>query len=130
MPSAGGLMAKGLFFDINEVTPHLKKFLPAIDAGVSFAFDSMVPVAESYMRTNAPWTDRTGNARNGLRAKHEDKPMESHELILYHTVPYGIWLEVRWSGKYAIIAPSIVELGPDLMARVVAAAKQAIQLVG
>ena len=123
-------MARDLFWDVNTLSPALQRFIPVIDAGVDFAFDTMVPVAETYMRTNAPWTDRTGNARNGLKAHHDAKPMESHELILFHTMPYGIWLEVRWSGRYAIIAPTVAALGPELMDRVVASVKQAMKLVG
>lgn len=121
---------RGVFFDINTLSPRLKRLMPAIDAGVDLTFDSMVPVAEGYMRTNAPWTDRTGNARAGLRAQHVANPMVRHELILYHTMPYGIWLEVRWSGRYAIIAPTIQEIGPDVMQRVVASVDQAIRLMG
>lgn len=123
-------MARGLFFDLDTITPGLRRLLPAIDAGVDLAFDSMVPVAESYMRLNAKWTDRTGNARAGLRARHDSEPMVRHELVLHHSMPYGIWLEVRFSGKYAIIGPSIQELGPDLMDRIAAAARQAIRIAG
>lgn len=118
------------FFDFDSLTPNLRRLLPAIDAGVDLAFDTMVPVAETYMRFNAKWTDRTGNARNGLRATHVAQPMVRHELIVFHTMPYGIWLEVRWSGKYAIIAPTLQVIGPDLMRRVQAGARQAIRLAG
>lgn len=118
------------FFDFDSLTPNLRRLLPAIDAGVDLAFDTMVPVAETYMRFNAKWTDRTGNARNGLRATHVANPMVRHELIVFHTMPYGIWLEVRWSGKYAIIAPTLQVIGPDLMRRVQASASRAIKLAG
>ena len=123
-------MARGAFFDHDSLSPNLKKYMPAVDAGVDLAFDSMVPVAEGHMRTNAPWTDRTGNARNGLRARHDAQPMVSHELVLYHTMPYGIWLEVRWSGRYAIIAPTIQAIGPDVMERVAASVTAAIRVMG
>jgi hypothetical protein len=123
------MLEGGLTITVDTLTPNLKEVLPAVDAGVDLAFDSMRPVAETYMRTNAPWTDRTGNARNGLRAAHTKEPMVSHELILYHTMPYGIWLEVRFSGRYAIIAPSVQALGPDLMKRVNASVSRALQLI-
>lgn len=115
---------------VDTLTPALKGFDAAVDAGMDLAFDSMVPVAESYMRTNAPWRDRTGNARAGLKAIHQAQPMVQHSLILFHTMPYGIWLEVRWSGRYAIIAPSVRELGPDLMRRVSDSVTRAIGLLG
>jgi hypothetical protein len=35
-------------------------------------------------------------------------------LTLQHTVEYGIWLEIRWGGRYAIIVPTIEQLGPEI----------------
>jgi hypothetical protein len=37
-------------------------------------------------------------------------------IIIAHGVPYGIWLEVRFSGRYAIIGPTLVYTG-DLTMR-------------
>jgi hypothetical protein len=74
----------------------------------------MAPEVESYMKNNAPWTDRTGNARNGLAARAYESGNEVG-IVLYHQVSYGIWLEVRWSGRYAIINPTIEEMGPRVM---------------
>lgn len=73
--------------------------------------------AVNEMRTNATWTDRTGNARNGLNATIYDTP-EYIDLVLYHQVPYGVFLEVRWSGRYAIIGPTMVSIAPRLAAMV------------
>lgn len=74
----------------------------------------MAPEVESYMKVNAPWTDRTGNARNGLAARAYEAGDEVG-IVLYHQVSYGIWLEVRWSGRYAIINPTIDVMGPKVM---------------
>lgn len=72
--------------------------------------------AVSYARKNAPWTDRTGNARSGLHAS-VNLGENFAELIVAHSVPYGIWLEVRWSGKYAIIGPTIFWTGKLIISR-------------
>jgi hypothetical protein len=74
----------------------------------------MAPEVEAYMKNNAPWTDRTGNARNGLAARAYESGDEVG-IVLYHQVSYGIWLEVRFSGKYAIIQPTIDVMGPQVM---------------
>lgn len=107
-------MAKRGIFDFDTLTPGLKELLPRIDAAVDIVFDSYEARAETWMRENAPWTDRTGNARNGLQAKHESEPMVEHRLVMYHTMPYGYWLEVRWSGKYAIVGPTMFHISPEL----------------
>lgn len=70
---------------------------------------------QGHAKTNAKWTDRTANARNGLRAFAVHEPGRS-TIIIAHGVPYGIWLEVRFSGKYAIIGPTLIYTG-DLTMR-------------
>jgi predicted nucleic acid-binding Zn-ribbon protein len=64
--------------------------------------DEMVEWAQA----NAPWSDRSGAAREGLVAEVVSNN-GSLEINLMHTVDYGIWLEVRWGGRYAIIIPTI-----------------------
>lgn len=74
----------------------------------------MAPQVEAHMKNNAPWTDRTGNARNGLAARAYESGDEVG-IVLYHQVSYGIYLETRFAGKYAIINPTIDVMGPQVM---------------
>jgi len=69
---------------------------------------------QNYMRKNAPWTDRTANARQGLFGK-AFSDSGGYVIVLYHTMPYGIYLETRWSGKYRIIEPAIQHVGHNVM---------------
>ena len=62
---------------------------------------------EGYARENASWTDRTGNARQTLHSWHDVLANDIVELGLSHGMDYGLWLEVRWGGRYAIIWPTI-----------------------
>jgi hypothetical protein len=72
------------------------------------------PEIENYMKINAPWTDRTGNARNGLAARaYRDR--DEVGIVLFHQVDYGIYLEIRFDGKFAIIQPTIDAMGPKVM---------------
>lgn len=122
-------MVKRGVFTFDSLTPALKRLLPAIDAGVDLAFDYVQPRAETFARTNAPWKDQTSNARNGLFATHTKTPMVVHRLIIYHTMPYGLWLEVRWSGRYAIIGPTMLEMAPELAIVVAEAVRRAVDLM-
>lgn len=65
------------------------------------------PVLEEYARQNAPWTDRTGNARQTLHAWSDELANDIVELWIGHGMEYGLWLEVRWGGRYAIVWPTI-----------------------
>lgn len=69
---------------------------------------------EQYAQDNAPWEDQTGDARAGLEAILEEHPVHP-TIYLYHTVDYGKWLEIRWNGLYAIIMPTIEDMGPGLI---------------
>lgn len=123
-------MAQRGVFDFDSLTPNLKRLLPAVDAAVDIVFDGYQAVFENHMRSGASWTDRTGNARASLFATHEKTPMVSHELIIYGAMPYSIWLEVRWSGKYAIIGPTMLELAPKMAGDLAAAVNRAISRLG
>ena len=68
----------------------------------------------AYAKQNAPWTDQTGNARNGL-AGATDVKLDSVTVYFMHQVPYGIYLETRWSGRYQIINPTIQVMAPRWM---------------
>jgi hypothetical protein len=71
--------------------------------------------SETYAKTRAKWTDRTSNARSGLSADYRISAGSggaSFEIDVYHRVKYGIWLEVRYNGKYAIINRTVAYEGP------------------
>lgn len=73
------------------------------------------PVIENWMKENATWTDRTGNARQTLSASvWENVAHTMIAIILSHGVHYGLFLEVKNSGKYAIVNPAIDYWGPKI----------------
>lgn len=73
--------------------------------------------AEEWMKANAPWQDQTGAARKGLYTEVREAPAILAEIIFSHgqDIDYGIWLETRFAGRNAIIAPAIDFWGPKLM---------------
>lgn len=106
--SGSGLTWSGDLTDkINEFGPRVKR---AMVAGAKV----VEPQAEAYMKSNATWTDRTGNARNGLKAQTVVSK-NSVAIYLFHQVPYGPWLELRWSGRYQIINPTVEVFAPVLI---------------
>lgn len=81
--------------------------------------DYWAGVMEAYAKQNAPWTDQTANARQALHAFVEDVSSDgSVALYLSHGMDYGLWLEIRWAGRYAIIWPTIEEHIPQIRAMV------------
>lgn len=62
---------------------------------------------ETYAKENAPWTDRTANARQGLHSWVEVQDNGTVRVFLSHSMEYGVHLETRGGGRWAIIFPTI-----------------------
>jgi hypothetical protein len=60
----------------------------------------------AYAQDNAPWADRTGDARAGLDVEVYEEAGEVY-LDLFHTVEYGQWLETIQDGAFATIMPTL-----------------------
>jgi hypothetical protein len=113
MPSRSGIILVE-----DTLTPGVQAFGDKLQRKIKSVMEYQTPRVQDYARSNALWTDRTSNARNGLFSKYVAGSLgdtTTHRIVLYHTVPYGIWLEVRWSGKYAIIVPTIDVYGKKVM---------------
>ena len=100
--------------------------LGAIMAALSYEAQN----CETFMKQNAPWTDRTGNARQGLKAVAYNFTRDSGTraatgqfqkagtimgIVLFHQVPYGIYLEASHGLRFRIIVPTINARSPEVM---------------
>lgn len=103
----------GVRWYYDTLTPSLQAFPLVTKQALDSIMERMATEVESYAQTNAPWGDVSGDARQGLTAEYDP---DSTTIILYHTVEYGPYLEVKWSGQYAIIIPTIEAMGPVVMA--------------
>lgn len=61
---------------------------------------------EAKMKSDAPWTDDTGAARQGLFAVSERK-RDVISIHLGHRVSYGVYLETLNAERYAVVWPTI-----------------------
>jgi hypothetical protein len=105
---------RGLVWYFDTLTPSLVAAPVALRKAVQVFTEVQSQKVQDYMRNNAPWTDRTGNARGGLfaQARHSDAV---NAIVFYHTMPYGIFLEVSNGGTYAIIVPTLNHEGRRVM---------------
>jgi hypothetical protein len=108
-----GDVMSGVRIKRDEVTPHLTVFDAQAVEAIHLVLKFWVAQAMNMMKTGARWTDRTGNARAGLMAA--DYPDgDGGSLVLWSAASYGIWLEVRWHGKYAIVGPVMNQIAPRI----------------
>jgi hypothetical protein len=111
-------MAEEVVFKPGSLGRNLKTFNHDIGALVAAVVDYRVDRSVAYMKEKAPWTDRTGNARQTLSAfaRHQfGGPFAVHEIHLHGGVPYQIWLEVRHGGRFSIIGKAVKYQGLALM---------------
>ena len=96
--------------DVNLWAKQLESNAIAIlEAFLSELVDELAPEIEQWMKDNALWTDRTGRARAGLHTEVEKMVGQVYTIVLDHgeDVPYGVWLELKNQGRYAIIQPAL-----------------------
>ena len=98
----------------NTILTNLADFDVKTKTAVGLYGDTVAKKLEASARTNRPWTDRTGNARNRLNGKSEWVGYKVR-VSLSHGVDYGIWLELCNDGKYSIIMPTINKEAPKVM---------------
>lgn len=98
----------------DTLTPSIKALPGVLDKIIQTTMNYYEPKLENFAKLNASWTDRTTNARNGLAAR-SGRTDKVHYIVLFHQVPYGIYLETMQSGRFAIIMPTIDEFGPQVM---------------
>ena len=68
---------------------------------------------KAQMQREASWQDRTGAARRELRAEVETSGAQV-TLYLSQGVEYGKWLELAHGGRFAIVGPTIMRVGPRI----------------
>ena len=70
---------------------------------------------ENDAKQKAPWTDRTGQARQRLTAYVTELQPAICEITLAHGVDYGVFLELAHEKRFATIMPTIQRKSPEIM---------------
>lgn len=84
-----------------------REWLERKKAGLHAVLLNWGGIMEAYAKTHAPWTDRTGHARQSLHGGVERRADDTLVLYLSHGMEYGIWLELANGGNYAILGPTV-----------------------
>jgi hypothetical protein len=92
----------------------------AIERDIVALVERMLDPAQAWMQANAPWTDRTGQARANLYTDLEHAARQSVGMLLAHgpTISYSVYLETMQMGRFAILAPAVDWWAPVLFREV------------
>ena len=102
----------------DSLTHGLIWFKANVESEILRELEEFAQECETYMKANAPWEDRTGDARSELTAAPSQNDSKGNLGVeLAHGVDYGVFLEFKDGGRLAIIGPTMEVMGPELMAR-------------
>jgi hypothetical protein len=91
----------------STLTSAIEDYVDTVETALMQLAQDIAIQAQAEMKQDAPWTDRTGNARRGLFAQAVQINMSLIRIYLSHgpDIDYGKWLELRHAGRYAIVGP-------------------------
>ncbi len=103
-------------FSLGGVDHNLGKFDDKVGRALVAVMGFYAPKTEAWAKHNAPWNDRTTNARNGLFSQDYNEGTK-YGIIVAHSVDYGIYLETkpRRKGGRPIILKTLNNWGPRVM---------------
>lgn len=97
-----------------DVFPALTQaYANAIHAAIVQLAERYAVEIEAWLKENAPWIDRTGNARQTLYSEALDF-VDVVVIVMSHGVTYGVFLELAHGGSYAVITPALDHFIPRI----------------
>lgn len=100
----------------NVITKNIRVYGETTMKNIHKVADEIAVDGKAHMKNAAPWTDRTGDARRTLSTDVEKSPKQT-VINFRHGVEYGIWLEVKNGGRYAIVRPAVMQFADETMRR-------------
>lgn len=86
-----------------NITAYGDKVLTAVYAVAEYCAQAI----QDDAKQNAPWQDRTSNARKMLQGEVDKLAEDVIAIYLIHGMDYGKWLELCNGGKYKIVMPTL-----------------------
>lgn len=85
-----------------------------VRAAIGLLADTAAKKMEAEAKNNAPWTDRTSNARNSIRGDFGWKGNQAI-ITLSGNMEYSPYLELANEKKYEILVPTIRRNAPEVL---------------
>jgi hypothetical protein len=103
-----------------DMVKTLEAWKVAMRARLQRAMEDVARRIEDWAKANHPWTNRTGAAEAGLHATVTFLG-DTCGITLAHGVFYGVYLELKWGGKWGVITTALTSHYGDVMAAMQAA---------
>jgi hypothetical protein len=102
---------------IQDLAGDIQKYQRGAIGRVVITANRHAARAETFMREQAVWQNRTWQARRGLYAMAQyDAPRKVVQITMGYSVYYGVYLEEMQGGRFAIVGPTRAWMVPQLWA--------------
>jgi hypothetical protein len=93
---------------------NMRQVSHKMKAAIGVYADTAALKMEGQAKRDAPWTDRTSNARNSIQG---DFGWRGNNVIITLSggMEYSAYLELAMGKKYAILYPTILKNAPDVL---------------
>lgn len=85
-----------------------------VRVAIGLLADTAAKKMEDEAKANAPWTDRTSNARNSIRGEFGWKGKKA-VITLSGNMEYSVYLELAKEKRFAILVPTIQRNAPEVI---------------
>lgn len=104
----------GFRMDSSNLIKNLSIMESRVDKAIKVKAEVAAAKLQTQAREEAPWTDRTGDARKRM-ISYVSQEKKGYRINLAGGVEYALWLELANEGKYAIIEPTIRLKSPEII---------------
>ena len=101
-------------WDLNGISNGILGFENQMVQRIEIYGNSAGQKMEAHAKANAPWTDRTGKARQTITGGGE---WHGNKMRCYvaGNMDYSIWLELANEKRYAILHPTLLAMSGDIL---------------
>ncbi len=85
-----------------------------VRAAIGLYADVAAKKMEGAAKKDAPWADRTSNARNSIQGNFRWEGSKA-KIELSGNVDYFVFLELAMGKKYSVLVPTIQRYGPEVL---------------
>lgn len=110
-------MASGLKFDPAQMLRGLDNLQQRQLYALETAGKAGAAQMERHAKDHAPWQDRTGLARTSIQGACERREY-GVRITLSGGVYYAVYLEYAMGKRWAILWPTIAQLGPEILRQI------------
>jgi len=93
----------------DQCNAALRKLVQKMEADVLSIAERGATEAENAAKRRGPWRDRTTQARAGLTGTAGKLPGGGARIVLSHTKKHGVYLELAFGRRYAVIESALAE---------------------